>query len=397
MIPYSTDRELQRTPWATISIIVLCTVIEIICLVNPALRESLALNPEAFRLWQPFTAMFAHADPLHLIGNMLFLWVFGSHAEDAVGIPRYLLIYVTAGLAGDWLQPMADQIFLHHIRGGIGASGAIMGLLALFAIRFRSTKVNFFYWYSYLYSGTFQVPALWVGAIYFVLDLAQGFATGAAHVGSAVGNFAHIGGFICGLGWAYGLRLPAAASVDEQQETAAQFASAGAFEAAGAAMEDALRKDPGNPELWMRAARYYGQKGTTRSRAVPMWASALQLWLRHDDHEAVVAHWPEAIREFPPESFEPDLLTRIGRELEHAGQMEEAIRAYAAAVQNGGEEERHAVTAMHLADLCVARGDVDGGRGWYQFLAQRWPDSREALDVPQRLAKLGDDVDVQLL
>lgn len=398
MFPYSTDRELQRTPWATISLIALCTIVETLCLIRPELRAILALNPHAFHLWQPFTAMFAHANPLHLIVNMLFLWVFGSHAEDVVGIPRYLLIYVTAGLAGNWLQPMADQVFLHEMRGLIGASGAIMGIVALFAIRFRNTKVNFFYWVSYLYSGTFQIPALWVGVMYLVLDMAEGLATGSIGAASMVANFGHVGGFICGVGWGYGLRLPAAATVDEQMETAAGFAAGGAFEAAGAAMEEALTRDPDNPELWMRAARYYAQKPMTRSRAVPLWGGALQLWLRQGQEATALEHWRRVLQEFAPEAFAPDLLLHLGTALERTGELPEAIRTYGAALHGGADDPRLPATALRLADLCLRQGDPEGARQWYTHLAEHWPQAPEALEVPGRLQAIGEDeLDIQLL
>ena len=137
--PYSTDRDLERVPWATIILI----AVKVLCLgfwVDPALAKVLILNPHDFHVWQPLTAMFMHAGLLHLGGNMVFLWVFGSHVEDTLGIPKYLALYFGCGLAASGWQAVADLAFLGHVQGGLGASGAIMGIVALFCTRWRSSE-----------------------------------------------------------------------------------------------------------------------------------------------------------------------------------------------------------------------------------------------------------------
>ncbi len=233
--PYSTERQLQRLPWATITLIGLNVIAAAVTWPQFWLLEHLALNPQAFGWWQPLTALFMYAGPGHLIGNMVFLWVFGSHVEDTIGIPKFLLLYFSAGFAADILQASSDLVFLRHIQGGLGASGCIMGLVALFATRFRKVKVNFFYWFYYVYTGTVGVPALYVAIFYFAFDVVFGVGWGLMGVGGGVAHFAHIGGFICGLAWSYGLQLPEEASLDEAREEAAYFSASGAYGAAAAA------------------------------------------------------------------------------------------------------------------------------------------------------------------
>ena len=283
LIPYSTDRELQRAPVATISIIASCTLIEIIALGHPQLREAMAFNPAKFEVWQPLTAMFAHGDLMHLIGNMIFLWVFGSHVEDTIGIPRFLVLYLTAGFAGTWLQGVADVLLTDTVRGSLGASGAIMGMISPFALRYRNVLVNVFYW-QWVFS-TFQVRALYVGIFYFGMDLITGSGMALMGVQGMVANFAHVGGFICGIIWALARKMPAAATLEEARDTAAGYAAAGAHKAAADMLKDAIKRDPSNPELHAKAAEYLSKHPKSASAACAEWSTAFRLWLRREEPE----------------------------------------------------------------------------------------------------------------
>ncbi len=395
MFPYSTDRQLQRTPWATIALIAVCCIVEGICLARFDVRLALALQPDNLRWWQPATAMFAHADPIHLVTNMVFLWVFGSHVEDAIGIPRYLLLYLTAGLAGNWLQPFADHLLLHDMRGGIGASGAIMGLVAVFALRYRSTHVNFAYWY-YWYMGTFKLKALWAGLMYLALDLVIGLTTSSLGVHSRTGHFAHIGGFACGVGWCLLLRLPDAAAVDEESQTAAELAAGGAFEAAGATLEGALEHDADNPELWAKAASYLELKDVTRPRAARDWSQALRLWLDRGEAAVAAEHWRQLRQRLLPEWFDPEVLFDLAVELEQTGRLQDAMETYSVALRAGSDRPGAPAICLRHADLCVRAGETEQARQWYEYLERHWPDSQQALEVPGRLRRLGDSLDIQL-
>ena len=217
-IPYSTERELDHVPYATIGLIAANAIVFAIQMAVPGVTEALATNPQAFHWWQPLTAMFAHASIFHIAGNMLFLWVFGCDAEDTLGIPRYLILYFGAGFGAEALQSVTDIAFLGHLQGGLGASGAIMGVVSLFVTRFRNVLVNIWYCYSwgmFWESGTYQVRALWVALFYVGGDLVSGLLT-AVGVADNVAHFAHIGGFLTGLIFAFAWHL----SRDEDDEDA---------------------------------------------------------------------------------------------------------------------------------------------------------------------------------
>jgi membrane associated rhomboid family serine protease len=152
-----------------------------------------------------FTAMFLHAGWLHLAGNMLFLWIFGDNIEDRMGRVGYLLAYLGTGVA-------ATLFFALFVPGSqvplVGASGAISGVLGFYFLWFPRNRVKTFVFLFPFIMTTFLIPARLVLGFYLLLDnLIPFLVTGGR--GAGVAHGAHIGGFLAGLGFAYGFdRLP---------------------------------------------------------------------------------------------------------------------------------------------------------------------------------------------
>lgn len=138
-------------------------------------------------LWQFITYQFLHADPMHLIGNMIFLWVFGNAVEDRLGKFGYLFFYLAMGVLaglGHWLTSDAPVL---------GASGSVAGVTGAFLMLFPLTRITFFYWFFFI--GFFEISAKWVIAFYFVKDLVfMGWGVGnvayTAHLAGNIGGFA---------------------------------------------------------------------------------------------------------------------------------------------------------------------------------------------------------------
>jgi membrane associated rhomboid family serine protease len=386
LIPYSTERQLQRTPWATIALIGANAAVAVLTLASPERTLLLAFSPDTFHWWQPLTAMFTHGGIEHLVGNMLILWVFGTHVEDTIGIPKFLALYFSAGCAAELLQIAGDLAMLGHLRGGLGASGCIMGPVALFATRYRHVKVNIFYWWYYRI-GTWQVDAVYVAAFYVVLDVLFG-SLGFFGFHDGVAHFAHLGGFGAGLGWAFGLNLPAAAATDEAREEAAAFASAGAFGAAAARLEAALQRRPNDPDLHKQAATYFGLREKTQGRAVMHWSQALRLWISRGQWDKVVEEWPKVTRQFAPQQFEAEILCEVGDALERGGQYADAAGAYEAAVRRRGNGQDAPAAALRLGELLERMGYGAEARRWYEYVMRTWPDTIKSLEAASRLRRV---------
>lgn len=150
---------------------------------GPALREYPTL----------FTSMFLHGDPLHLIGNMLYLWIFGNNIEDAMGHVRFILFYFLCGIAAS-----AAHILLNASSDVpvIGASGAIAAVLGAYLILYPKARVLTLVPLFFIIR-IIRVPAYVLLGVWIVFQIINGLVTETA--GGGVAWFAHIGGFLAGI------------------------------------------------------------------------------------------------------------------------------------------------------------------------------------------------------
>ncbi len=143
------------------------------------------------------TSMFMHGGFAHILGNMLFLWVFGDNVEDATGHGRYLLFYLVCGILASLSQVYATAAF-----GGdtlvpsLGASGAISGVLAGYLLLFPRKRVYIMFLFRFVQA----VPAIVAIGLWFLFQLISGLGMlGQGSQGGGVAYAAHVGGFIAGL------------------------------------------------------------------------------------------------------------------------------------------------------------------------------------------------------
>ena len=144
-----------------------------------------------------FTSMFLHGSWPHLLGNMLFLWIFGNNIEDALGRIRYLLFYVAGGLAATAVQTFVTLMYASQADAmipNVGASGAISAVLGAYLLLLPRAKVL-----TIIFFILREVPAILFLGIWFGFQLLDGSAS-IAHpeAGGGVAFFAHIGGFVFG-------------------------------------------------------------------------------------------------------------------------------------------------------------------------------------------------------
>ena len=142
-----------------------------------------------------FTSMFLHAGWAHILGNMLFLFVFGIHVERSMGVPRYLLFYFICGLGANALEILTS---LGSNLPGLGASGAISGVLAAYLVLYPSSHVRTLVPLGFLYWAA-RVPAWVFIGLWFLLQLFEGLASLNGADSGGVAYSAHVGGFATGL------------------------------------------------------------------------------------------------------------------------------------------------------------------------------------------------------
>jgi len=143
-----------------------------------------------------FTSMFLHGGPLHLLGNMLYLWIFGDNVESIMGHLRFLGFYLLCGLAAAFSHILVEP---NSILPMVGASGAISGVLGAYFLRFPRAKVlvlvPLFLWFIRI----IRIPAFFVLGFWFLMQVMSGFMSLGISVTGGVAWFAHIGGFLAGM------------------------------------------------------------------------------------------------------------------------------------------------------------------------------------------------------
>jgi membrane associated rhomboid family serine protease len=143
---------------------------------------------------QGVTGMFLHAGWLHLLSNMLFLWIFGDNVEDRLGHIPYLIFYLLAGVAAMALQ---TAFSLDSLIPTVGASGAIAGVMGAYLVLYPGALIQVII--VPLFFIPFLVPAALLIVFWFVMQLLGGIAELGATPGSSIAWWAHIGGFLAGL------------------------------------------------------------------------------------------------------------------------------------------------------------------------------------------------------
>ena len=151
------------------------------------------------RLYTLITSMFMHAGWIHLLGNMLYLYVFGDNVEDAFGHLSYLLFYIICGLAAAFAHIMSLMNPADFDMPVLGASGAISGVLGAYVVLYPKARIVSLVGYVIL-----PIPAILFLGFWFVMQWLYGFFDASG----GVAYWAHVGGFIAGmiLALTFGLR-----------------------------------------------------------------------------------------------------------------------------------------------------------------------------------------------
>ncbi|HYD17403.1 MAG TPA: rhomboid family intramembrane serine protease [Patescibacteria group bacterium] len=161
--------------------------------IGPLLARLFDLQSGAFV--KMAAAAFFHGSLLHLAGNMLVLWMLGDNVEYVMGHIRYFFFFILCAV----LATCTELMFAtpSNFEGIIGASGGIFGVAAAYLIYFPRAKINFFYWFFFVFWGRRAVSARFVIALYAISQ----FVTAYTGIGSDYGRvavWAHVGGFISG-------------------------------------------------------------------------------------------------------------------------------------------------------------------------------------------------------
>jgi len=212
MIPYKDSVPSRRFPFVTVLLIAANVFVFLYQVILPEpmatqfvyqysviplefrLGHNVEISPGLPPLVTIFTSMFLHGGWLHLIGNMLYLWIFGDNVEEVVGPIRFLVFYLLCGIVASLAQIYSN--FRSDIPA-LGASGAIAGILAAYIRLYPKAKVAVLVPVFYFLRSVI-LPAWLVLGLWFLIQILEARMLPAKEAGG-VAYFAHIGGFVAGL------------------------------------------------------------------------------------------------------------------------------------------------------------------------------------------------------
>ena len=216
MIPLRDVIPSRTTPYITVTIIAVNALVFVFELRLPLTDrarfiEVYGIVPASVGSLSLLTSMFLHGGWLHFLGNMLYLWIFGDNVEDRVGHGRFIVFYLTCGLAATLAQVVSSPTSVVPI---VGASGAIAGVMGAYFVLFPRSRVLtllplFIFW------ELIEVPAILFLGFWFLLQLLSGVGSvGAGQDVSGIAFWAHIAGFATGAVAIFLFRRPERQRVD---------------------------------------------------------------------------------------------------------------------------------------------------------------------------------------
>ena len=210
MIPLKDDNPTQTFPLVTVVIIIMNILVYVYQLtlstegletflfrygaipgrlLHPFFQESSSPQTVPFGL-TIFSSMFLHGGLIHLLGNMLYLWIFGDNVEDYLGHIKFIFFYLIAGFFAAFIHTLSD---LNSPIPMIGASGAIAGVLGAYLILFPRTNISTLFFFIIFFK-IIKVPAVLILGLWFLVQLLN-----AGSGGGSVAWYAHVGGFLTGI------------------------------------------------------------------------------------------------------------------------------------------------------------------------------------------------------
>ena len=201
--PYRDDNPRVLTPYVTYALLAINVALFFLQMVAPrefttvfAIIPKMATVDFSHFTLTLLTSMFLHGSITHLGGNMLYLWIFADNVEGILGHVKFTIFYFASGLAAGIVQTLVDPTSIIPI---VGASGAIAGVLAAYMILFPHAKVHTFL-FLFFYFTSIRIPAFYVLGFWFLMQLTNGLSALGLDTTGGVAWFAHIGGFLAGLG-----------------------------------------------------------------------------------------------------------------------------------------------------------------------------------------------------
>lgn len=361
-----------------------------------AIINALSFVPENLQAWNviisPLTSIFLHADDGHLWWNMVFLWVFGLVLERRIGWRRFAFFYLITGVISSLISGAVDVIFFKEFTQGIGASGAISGIIGVFAVRLYYKSLVFPIPLLGLFSFVFplhlkvRTSSIFVIALYFLSDIKGGIAT-LLGTQAEIGYWAHIGGIAAGILLALQLKLQDQAAEDMYTEKAlAAIEKDSGLAEADRVLRRVLQLNPENEAAMLLLARRKSQSVPEEEGRKLYQRLIRQLLETSPDRAAEIFVEYFSIYWLP---LAPDAQYSLTFHLRRGGWAWVAAHALECIVENPATSRRWAeLCFLKLGQILEELGLPEAACFRYEQLLKRYPDSAHRSLVLYRMKRL---------
>ena len=380
--PLGLDRRRERRPLLTWTLMAVMTVAFVWLKYLPNLLArspwDLVFYPGAGAPWAVTTAIFMHGGWFHLLGNLLYIHVFGPPLEDRLGPWRFGLYFLLLGNCGNLVHGAVSALGLlgQGGMGVMGASGAIAGLLSFSLIRFYAARVEVAWWVlaplaGQNRAGRTHIPLVAAVGLWLALQLVQ--TALAAETGASVSFGAHLGGFALGLLMALALGELSAGRAEAAQERARRYFRGGHFHAAAGAWSEYFAIVPDDPQARVEFARVLKVVGQLHA-AEELSRQALVEHLAAGAADQALQIHDEAVRAGLDLGLTPDEQVRIAilkeKKLDYNGALDVYRRLYE--THPGHPQGQRAL--VRVVVLCHGKvGDQEAAEHWLQEARDRLP------------------------
>jgi membrane associated rhomboid family serine protease len=397
--PVGLDIKVRKTPVITIFLSLMCLISFVAYRYIPQTGTfnlyNLVFQPAYPNLATAFAHVFLHGSWMHIIGNIVYLAIFGRAIEDRLGAGRFFILFALSAMAGAWTH-MVFTLFLapEYIGYGvIGASGATSGLLGAYVVRFYYSRIRIAYWIFMPLQGVNRagrkyVPGILAIAFWFVYQgvyTVMQFGAGYMHVAYSV----HLGGFVCGmlLALVFGSKLSARAD-RRLQKAREHVADANWFGAQGEYI-NYLDLMPSAAGIHSEAARAFlctGEKGRARYHYVESITSFMENGERGEAEEVFGA----AMRSITGFTMEEKIHLKIVFGMERSLKFNAALSGYRNFIERYTRSTEAPFVLLRMAGLQERRfGKPDEAYDCYTRLIAEYPEDSWADFARSEVERLG--------
>ena len=386
LVPIKINRLKRQIPIATFTIIGICVFIYIIeafyLFTNIKffnfLMESLSFKTNSAAWYTWLTSMFMHSpNPLHIVGNMYYLYLFGSHIENTLGSKKYVAVYLLSGLVGALLYGLIAQAGGYANIGAVGASGAISGIMGIAMVRYKQNRVTFGYFVFILFFvkwGTFSINAFGVILFYFAMQLFYGVYESLIGVTSGIAYWGHLGGLLVGLLVVKSMKLEEDADAEHLAEDAAKEGRLGNFEAAAKIYEKLILEEPSNSSYQYKSGKMWALSGDSKKASVRLMKS-INLYLEKGKKEESSQVYEDYMKFCPECELDDETLYKIAILCESKHKFQAALDTFRKILNDYPKSQKKEIISFRLGQLLLKMGLVEEAKSQLLTFISEYPRS----------------------